>query len=246
MSTQKQRDANLRNAQLSTGPKTPEGKSKASLNALKHGFCADDVTLHDDPETAQQVAERVTRYLEHYLPQSPLEEATVHEIAFCEIRLEHLVRAETGLLNFYRQLAFQQHSFSDPAGNLFHKFDPSNHRPGDERHVANMLLGVAWRDAAPEIDRMSRYESRLRLRYEKAIKRLDTLIAARPRQAESEPLPDPGPPTIQPPGSQKEVLPNEPNFALTPMLAVPPFTNPLPAVESEDKHPATHDDQVHS
>ena len=127
MSTQKQREANLSNAQHSTGPKTLEGKAKASLNALKHGFCADDVTLHDDPETAQQVADRVTRYLEHYLPQTPLEEATVHEVAFCEIRLEHLVRAETGLLNFYRQLAFQQHSFSDPAGNLFHKFDPSNH-----------------------------------------------------------------------------------------------------------------------
>src|SRR5688572_28804585 len=121
MSTQKQRDANLSNAQLSTGPKTPEGKSKASLNALKHGFCADDITLHDDPETAEQIAARVTRYIDHYLPQSPLEEATVHEIAFCEIRLEHFVRAETGLLNFHRQLAFQQHSFSDPAGNLFHK-----------------------------------------------------------------------------------------------------------------------------
>ena len=97
MSTQKQRDANLSNAQLSTGPKTSEGKSKASLNALKHGFCADDITLHDDPETAEQIAARVTRYIDHH-PQSPLEEATVHEIAFCEIRLEHLVRAETGLL----------------------------------------------------------------------------------------------------------------------------------------------------
>ena len=182
MSTQKQNEANLRNSQLSTGPKTPEGKSKSSLNALKHGFCADDVTLHDDPETARQIADRVARYIDHFLPQSPLEEATVSEIALCEIRLEHLVRAETGLLNFYRQLAFQQHSFSDRAGNLFHKFDPANHRPGDERHVANMLLGVAWRDAAPEIDRMSRYESRLRVRYEKAIKRLDSLIAARPRK----------------------------------------------------------------
>jgi len=98
MSTQKQRDANLRNAQLSTGPKTGEAKSHSARNALRHGFCAEDVTLHDDPETSQQVADRVTRYHDHYLPQSPLEEATVTEIAFCEIRLEHLVRAETGLL----------------------------------------------------------------------------------------------------------------------------------------------------
>src|SRR5688572_32113522 len=228
MSTQKQRDANLRNAQHSTGPTSPEGKSKASLNALKHGFCADDATLHDDPETSQQVAERVTRYHDHFLPQSPLEEATVTEIAFCEIRLEHLVRAETGLINFYRQLAFQQHSFSDPAGNLFHKFDPANHRPGDERHVANMLLGVAWRDAGPEIDRMSRYESRLRVRYEKAIKRLDSLIATRPQQEPAaDPIPAPHPPT--PP---KEDLPNEPHSDLFPIPATPPPSDPPPAVSS--------------
>ena len=195
-------------------------------NALKHGFCAEDATLHDDPETSQQVAERVTRYHDHYLPQSPLEEATVTEIAFCEIRLEHLVRAETGLLNFYRQLAFQQHSFSDPAGNLFHKFDPVNHRPGDERHVANMLLGVAWRDAGPEIDRMSRYESRLRVRYEKAIKRLDTLIANRPRQDEQEPVPP------KPPSHEKEALPNEPNSGLTSMAATPPYNSPAPIAPS--------------
>src|SRR5687767_13205507 len=217
MSTEKQRDANLRNAQLSTGPKTPEGKSHSARNALKHGFCAEDATLHDDPETSQQVADRVTRYHDHYIPQSPLEEATVTEIAFCEIRLEHLVRAETGLLNFYRQLAFQQHSFSDPAGNLFHKFDPVNHRPGDERHVANMLLGVAWRDAGPEIDRMSRYESRLRVRYEKAIKRLDSLIAARPRQEPAaEPAPTPDPPIVR----------NEPNFDLNPNNATPISNKP--------------------
>ena len=117
------------------GTQDPEGKATSAQNAFKHGFCADDATLHDDPETSQQISDRITRYFDHFLPQSPLEEATVGEIAFCEIRLEHLVRAETGLLNFYRQLAFQQHSFSDPAGNLFHKFDPANHRPGDERHM---------------------------------------------------------------------------------------------------------------
>src|SRR5688572_23275150 len=124
--------------------------------------------------------------------------------------------------SFYRQLAFQQHSFSDPAGNLFHKFDPVNHRPGDERHVANMLLGVAWRDAGPEIDRMSRYESRLRVRYEKAIKRLDTLIANRQREDEQEPLPP------KPPSHEKEPLPNEPNSGLTSMAATPLSNSPAP------------------
>ena len=71
MSTEKQREANRRNAQFSSGPKTPEGKAASARNAFKHGFCADDATLHHDPETSQEISARVTRYLDHFLPQSP-------------------------------------------------------------------------------------------------------------------------------------------------------------------------------
>ena len=38
MSTQKQIEANRRNSQKSTGPKTEEGKAKSSLNHLSHGL----------------------------------------------------------------------------------------------------------------------------------------------------------------------------------------------------------------
>ncbi len=37
MSTDKQVAANRRNAQLSTGPKTPEGKETSKWNTLRHG-----------------------------------------------------------------------------------------------------------------------------------------------------------------------------------------------------------------
>ena len=40
MATQAQIDANRRNAQKSTGPKTPKGKDTVAQNALKHDLLA--------------------------------------------------------------------------------------------------------------------------------------------------------------------------------------------------------------
>ncbi len=45
MATQKQIEANRRNAQLSTGPKTAAGKAVVKMNALRHGFRARTVVL---------------------------------------------------------------------------------------------------------------------------------------------------------------------------------------------------------
>ena len=235
MPTQKQHEANTRNAQFCTGAKTSRARRRPPRTPSSTASAPTTPLSTTTPKLPSKspIESPATSTITFPIP---LEEATVAEIAFCEIRLEHLVRAETGLLNFSRQLAFQQHSISDSAGNLFHKFDPANHRPGDERCVTNMLLGVAWRDASPEIDRMSRNESRLRVRYEKAIKRLDSLIASRPQQAEPEPAPNPpAPPTPSPPEprregayaaasgfDQKPVLPNEPNFDLTPAESTKP------------------------
>jgi hypothetical protein len=39
--SQKKIDANRRNAQKSTGPKTKEGKAKSSMNSIKYGIYSD-------------------------------------------------------------------------------------------------------------------------------------------------------------------------------------------------------------
>jgi hypothetical protein len=45
MATPQQQKANQENAQKSTGPVTPEGKLKASLNSTKHGFTGKELFL---------------------------------------------------------------------------------------------------------------------------------------------------------------------------------------------------------
>jgi hypothetical protein len=57
MSTQKQTDANRRNAAKSTGPRTPAGKIRARANALKHGLAAKSVR----DESKRQQIDALTR-----------------------------------------------------------------------------------------------------------------------------------------------------------------------------------------
>src|SRR6185295_10000903 len=40
--------ANRRNAKHSTGPRTPQGKTKSSQNSLKHGLCSQSPTLPNE------------------------------------------------------------------------------------------------------------------------------------------------------------------------------------------------------
>ena len=54
MISERKREANRRNAQKSTGPKTEEGKSKVKLNALRHGLYARTIVLPHEDEAAYQ------------------------------------------------------------------------------------------------------------------------------------------------------------------------------------------------
>jgi hypothetical protein len=51
MSSERQTEANRKNAQLSTGPRTAEGKAQVASNALKHGLTGKQITLpNENPE----------------------------------------------------------------------------------------------------------------------------------------------------------------------------------------------------
>jgi hypothetical protein len=89
----KQREANRRNAQRSTGPKTVEGKSAVKWNALKHGLLAKAVVL---PQEDRGEYERLLAGLaEYWQPVGMLEQLFVEEIASIIWRRRRAVRAET-------------------------------------------------------------------------------------------------------------------------------------------------------
>src|SRR6476619_5991854 len=60
MATQKQIEANRRNAQKSTGPKTEEGKTKSKFNAMKHGMTAEVAVLPHEDKTSYEELRQAT------------------------------------------------------------------------------------------------------------------------------------------------------------------------------------------
>lgn len=97
----KQAEANRRNAQNSTGPRTEEGKQRSSMNALKHGLTAESVVLPG--EDAAQFDALQQRFMEEYAPQTVLETELVKLIAGCVWRLKRVPVFERAILLAYKQ-----------------------------------------------------------------------------------------------------------------------------------------------
>jgi hypothetical protein len=93
MSSQKQIEANRRNALKSTGPKSEEGKAKSSMNALRHGLTAEQAVLpHENEDDYEKFREGM---LESYAPEDSAELAIVEELVNANWRLLRLHRVET-------------------------------------------------------------------------------------------------------------------------------------------------------
>jgi hypothetical protein len=91
--TPKKLAANRANAKKSTGPRTPAGKSRSSMNALKHGlFSARIVLPHEDSAEFLKTRERMLRKLKPLdLAETMLCEAMIY-LAWRTSRLARLPR----------------------------------------------------------------------------------------------------------------------------------------------------------
>src|SRR5918994_4522742 len=105
MTSDKQAQANRRNALKSTGPKTPEGKAAVRQNATKHGLLSQDVLLpEEDAAALEELGERLRAELQ---PVGELEGMLVDRIIAAYWRLRRLGRVEAGIFawELYGELA---------------------------------------------------------------------------------------------------------------------------------------------
>src|SRR5258707_8197582 len=97
MATLKQFEANRRNSQKSTGPKTLEGKAAVSMNALRHGLRARSIVL---PGENREEFNQLCNDLEvEWNPQSRTEQFYVEQMAVSQWKL---IRMEVNEVNIFK------------------------------------------------------------------------------------------------------------------------------------------------
>jgi hypothetical protein len=174
-------EANRRNAQRSTGPRTALGKSRVSRNAVKHGIFSKNLLTRDadgceDPREYCQMHAAIS---EHYQPQGLLEELVVDRIASVTWRLARVPRCERGQID----RALNAHRFQAGQGRG-HVADSAEllelHNPADDKIFDDLLL-----PSNGELDRLLRYEDAISKQRDRAIAELETLQVRRRASSEA-------------------------------------------------------------
>jgi len=150
MATEKQIEANKRNAQKSTGPTTEVGRSRSSRNALKHGLTAEQVTM--EGEQARQFESFRDDILESLCPQGALEEQLAERIALCWWRLRRVYRMEVAIA--------KEHSEPLDDGMTF-----LNAKPSDGFIAEKLITGP--------FQHLSRYETTIERSLQRALHELE-------------------------------------------------------------------------
>src|SRR5215469_3368137 len=104
---------NRQNASRSTGPVTPEGKRKASLNALRHGLTGQTVVLPEEDLAAYQ--RHCAQFHAELKPHGLLETKAVQTIADTYWRLDRIRAMENNLFSLGFHELSGELSSDDPA-----------------------------------------------------------------------------------------------------------------------------------
>jgi hypothetical protein len=159
--------ANRANGLKSTGPRTAEGKTRSSLNALRHGITGQVSIMTEEDRAAH---DKFCQELIHSLqPEGPLEIQFASSIAEDFWRLQRIRALENDILALG--------SFSDAA-------DIDVDHP--EIHTS-LTRAQTFLDHSKDFERLTLYEQRINRSIEKNRKQLDELQEKRNRLREQAP-----------------------------------------------------------
>ncbi len=164
--------ANRENARRSTGPRTPEGKKRSSLNALRHGLTGQVVVMPD--EDLKAYLSFTERYVQDLHPLTEPERQLAHDIANCQWRLNRSALIEQGVY------ALGHHDFAD-----------LNDVDHPEIHAA-LTAATTYLKNGRQLENLSRQENRLRRSLQSSLKLYHEMQAHR-RQQEWEDMIKAGP-----------------------------------------------------
>lgn len=200
MTTAKQIEANRRNAQKSTGPRTPPGKAASRLNAATHGLTGQTILLPgEDPAALNELRERVLADLRL---SSQVEAQLAEHVIGILWRLQRLSHIESGMFawEIYGELASraerEAQSYSqDVLSDLLESCnvvvtdkEAQEHALAEAqvatetRHGESLLLGCAFsRDAssADAFTKLSRYQTSLERSLFRTLQELQEIQVAR-------------------------------------------------------------------
>jgi hypothetical protein len=160
MSTEAQIQANRRNCQKSTGPRTPQGKAIVSQNAVKHGLLARQAVISSENQADFDLHQK--RILSELAPASPMESILAERIVILSWRLKRAARTQIQTID-----AMDADSKSSPIARLTQSLllkyaAPSRTAPSDP--PAELTLGrLAIKDFSNSrvLDRLLMYERRI-------------------------------------------------------------------------------------
>jgi hypothetical protein len=105
MSSQRQIEANRRNAQKSTGPTSVTGKAASSMNALKTGIYAQSLILPS--ENLADLEQLIDEWYQRYNPTTPEVRSLVDDLIYGEWIKRRLRAAETQIWAYDHQETYR-------------------------------------------------------------------------------------------------------------------------------------------
>jgi len=191
-------EANRKNAQRSTGPRTAEGKARVAQNAITHGLLSEKALLPDeDPQALEALAEAMRAA---WKPEGAQEDLLVDWMIQALWRLRRLGHVEAGIFSWKqhsiladrasRQAGTYERSaltaFSD-APEPLEITDPEKHQQAvadaeqmrARSNEPTATIGLTFIRAASAFTTLSRYEAAIHRGYYRALHELQRLQHAR-------------------------------------------------------------------